>query len=215
MKRPIQISIPAPCHENWDAMTPADKGRFCASCQKNVIDFTNSSDREIAESFRQNNNLCGRFREDQLERNLIIPKKKSTIWAAASAAVISLITAGNTKLYAQEKSRTEFAQNTNKKENPVVHPEPFTISWTVKDGDGNIIKGAKISIIGTDKKTVTDANGNFSLTVNTGDIIKIKHKEKKTKKLYIYNRDYETITQVTLLTRKEEKRIIKGSPRYF
>jgi hypothetical protein len=62
---------------------------------------------------------------------------------------------------------------------------------------------------------VTDANGNFSLTVNTGDIIKIKHKEKKTKKLYIYNRDYETITQVTLLTRKEEKRIIKGSPRYF
>jgi len=95
MKRSIQISIPTPCHENWDAMTPADKGRFCASCQKTVFDFTNSSDREIASLLKNTDSACGRFRNNQLNRNLIIPKEKSSLWIAASAAIVSFLTIGN------------------------------------------------------------------------------------------------------------------------
>jgi len=34
MKQQLFISIAEPCHENWNDMTEADKGRFCRSCQK-------------------------------------------------------------------------------------------------------------------------------------------------------------------------------------
>jgi hypothetical protein len=73
----IQISIPTPCHEDWNAMTPETKGRFCASCQKTVIDFSTMSDRQLAEFFKKPaGSLCGRFHTDQLNRQIQVPKKR-------------------------------------------------------------------------------------------------------------------------------------------
>lgn len=66
----MKVTIPKPCHENWEAMTPNEKGRFCQLCAKNVIDFTNSSDTEIQEGVSRNSNMCGNFRVEQLDRNL-------------------------------------------------------------------------------------------------------------------------------------------------
>jgi hypothetical protein len=75
--RKIHLSIPQPCHENWEAMTEAEKGRFCTACQKTVIDFTNMSDRQLAEFFRKpKSNLCGHFYNDQLDRAIEMPKKR-------------------------------------------------------------------------------------------------------------------------------------------
>jgi hypothetical protein len=78
MSKKIQLSIPKPCHENWDAMTPVEKGRFCGSCQKQVVDFSNMSDRQVAEFFKKpsSGSVCGRFMTDQLEREIEIPKKR-------------------------------------------------------------------------------------------------------------------------------------------
>ncbi|NOT52722.1 MAG: T9SS type A sorting domain-containing protein [Chitinophagaceae bacterium] len=78
MAKKLQISIPEPCHENWDAMTPVDKGRFCNSCQKQVVDFSTMSDRQVAEFFKKpsTGSVCGRFMSDQLERDIEIPKKR-------------------------------------------------------------------------------------------------------------------------------------------
>jgi hypothetical protein len=73
----INLSIPSPCHEDWHKMTQAEKGRFCGSCQKTVIDFSNMSDRQLAEFFKKPvGNTCGRFHQDQLERAIIIPRKR-------------------------------------------------------------------------------------------------------------------------------------------
>ncbi len=78
MGKQIQLNIPMPCHEDWDAMDNTAKGKFCGSCQKHVIDFTNMSDRQLAEFFKKpsTGNVCGRFMGDQLDRAIDIPKKR-------------------------------------------------------------------------------------------------------------------------------------------
>jgi hypothetical protein len=59
-------------------MTPLEKGRFCGSCQKQVVDFSNMSDREIAMFFKKpsTGSVCGRFMGDQLDRDIEIPGKR-------------------------------------------------------------------------------------------------------------------------------------------
>jgi hypothetical protein len=59
-------------------MTPVEKGRFCGSCEKQVVDFTNMSDREIAIFFKKpsTGSVCGRFMQEQLDRDIVIPKKR-------------------------------------------------------------------------------------------------------------------------------------------
>jgi hypothetical protein len=62
-----KITIPKPCHESWDKMIPNDNGRFCGSCSKNVVDFTNMLPDEIQIYFQQHGNVCGRFKNSQLD----------------------------------------------------------------------------------------------------------------------------------------------------
>lgn len=67
----MKITIPKPCHENWEMMAPEEKGRFCSVCSKTVYDFTALSDQELINAFSdQEENVCGRFNEFQLNRDL-------------------------------------------------------------------------------------------------------------------------------------------------
>jgi hypothetical protein len=34
-----QITIPSPCHANWDSMTGDDRTRFCQECGKSVVNL--------------------------------------------------------------------------------------------------------------------------------------------------------------------------------
>src|ERR1051326_1671697 len=70
MNNNFSITIPKPCHEDWNKMTPDQKGAFCGSCQKSVYDFTGKSDAEIAGILEKNKGkkICGRFDASQLER---------------------------------------------------------------------------------------------------------------------------------------------------
>src|SRR4051812_31458578 len=66
----MKLSINNPCHENWDAMSPNEKGAFCLSCQKTVVDFSKKTIDEIKTFFAEvpkTESVCGRFEEDQLE----------------------------------------------------------------------------------------------------------------------------------------------------
>src|SRR6478736_6841223 len=78
MSKKFQLQIPEPCHEDWNKMTPGDKGRFCDSCQKTVHDFTGMSDTQLVAFFKKpsTGSVCGRFFNDQLERDFEIQRKR-------------------------------------------------------------------------------------------------------------------------------------------
>ncbi len=78
MSKKFQLQIPEPCHEDWNKMTPGDKGRFCDSCQKAVVDFTSMSDMQLIAFFKKpsTGSVCGRLYNEQLERDFEIPRKR-------------------------------------------------------------------------------------------------------------------------------------------
>lgn len=65
----LPFHIPSPCSEDWNIMLPNEKGRFCNSCQKNVIDFTNKSNEEITQYLQEHiqNGVCGRMHVSQFQ----------------------------------------------------------------------------------------------------------------------------------------------------
>ncbi len=68
------VKIPEPCHESWDKMTPTQQGKFCLSCEKEVVDFSQKSTNEIINYFQTRRNteerLCGRFDIKHVEQPL-------------------------------------------------------------------------------------------------------------------------------------------------
>jgi hypothetical protein len=69
----LKITIPKPCSENWEAMTPNLQGRHCTACAKTVVDFTLMSDEEVKQFFlhQKEEKVCGRFKQEQLHRIII------------------------------------------------------------------------------------------------------------------------------------------------
>lgn len=78
MENKFKITIPKPCHEDWNAMTPKESGRFCSVCTKGVVDFTNKTSDEIQQYFIENQGqkICGRFKNEQMNK-ISIPVPKS------------------------------------------------------------------------------------------------------------------------------------------
>ena len=95
LKKMTQLSIASPCSEQWSDMPPVRRDcRFCAVCDKQIVDFTQKTDAEIL-AYLQNGQgkVCGRFKEEQLERPLVLSKTPHrsglTAVAASFAAVLA------------------------------------------------------------------------------------------------------------------------------
>jgi hypothetical protein len=171
MKRSFTISIKEPCTQNWDEMSPDNSGRFCASCQKTVVDFTKFSDEELSVHFQQLKNFgCGRFTERQL--SIPIPQRpgRLTFWAVNKFAAASLIASLGFPFKADAQVIITPTHNIPEREvaNPV--PEKLTvIKGIVKDENGEEIPGATITVKDTDWGTVSDIDGRFQLELPQQD----------------------------------------------
>ncbi|MBL0155069.1 MAG: carboxypeptidase-like regulatory domain-containing protein [Chitinophagaceae bacterium] len=196
MARKIQLNISEPCHENWEAMTPDDKGRFCASCQKQVVDFSVMSDREIAQFFKKpsTGSVCGRFMSDQLDRPIEAPKKripwlKHFFSIFLPAMFFSMKATSQTKLGKVIKTTH---RDTVKPEIPIIMggisyepcvKPPHTISIPIKgevdimrqftgvvvDESGQPVPWASVETGKIGKGTVADKDGKFSFNQNAVD----------------------------------------------
>lgn len=70
------ITVPEPCHENWDAMQPAEQGRHCTACALTVVDFTDWELADISLYLRVHagQRVCGRFNNTQLNQPFDLTK---------------------------------------------------------------------------------------------------------------------------------------------
>lgn len=173
----FSLAIPKPCNENWDAMTPDAKGRFCGACQKTVIDFTSMSDREIAQFFKKPApSVCGRFGGDQLNRAIEVPRKripwvKYFFTIALPAFLFSKKSAaqGNVRIIDTTVGEKIVFGNVWKKMKILPEKTANEIHGRVSDEKGNPIESATVSVKGTTLKTATDKEGKFFLKNVTND----------------------------------------------
>ena len=121
-----KISIPKPCHEDWNKMTPNDKGRFCDNCSKTVVDFSKMTDAEIKSYLiaQEGKRVCGHFRTSQLKR-ITISIPTQVLFSQTQFRKIFLLallfTMGTTLL-----SCSDQAGNKQKIENVVIEEEETT-----------------------------------------------------------------------------------------
>ena len=180
----LQLTIPEPCHENWQQMTPTDQGRFCNACAKEVVDFSTMTDMQVLNYFSTltHEKVCGRALPEQLNRTINRPtmQKKRLFWYWNYIVMfLMFFTKGNAaKAQGGIKPVTECsplkandirgeiaAVSGIKRENSRV------ITGKVTDINGNPVAFASIKIKGTQTGISADANGVYSLRLNPNDVL--------------------------------------------
>jgi len=179
----LKITIPEPCHEDWNKMSNTAKGKFCNSCVKEVFDFTSFSDEQLIKQFEKQGNMCGKFTTNQLDRSLVLQRKKQHNYLSyAFSGIFSLFLLNATPVRAQGKPKTiqtdkKFVsiqlQNTLAKDS-------ITASGTIFDETNLPLPGATIVIKGTTTGTSADFDGKFSINCKLNDILEISYLGYKT-----------------------------------
>lgn len=178
MKKRLEITVPKACAASWNEMSVQNEGRFCGSCQKEVIDFTSYSDADLQTWFTsgRHQKICGRFSVNQIQR---LPRVKSAVltskWpvarlAAAFAMVLPFtFPPANAKLVHQPPiaisdswTHTTTVSNADRKTNDADSIQ--ILKGTVRNGSSReALAGAIVAIKGTQLKTTTDSQGNFQI----------------------------------------------------
>ena len=119
------IQIQKPCSEDWQGMTPNEKGAFCQSCAKNVLDLTRMSNAEIHSVLSQNQHesICTRIQNKQLDAlNLEIEQWSRGTRVHMQRAMIAslLIVFGLTLFSCNDQQQEEQIRMTQKKLTEVV-----------------------------------------------------------------------------------------------
>ncbi len=186
MREKLQIHIPEPCHEDWNQMTTVEQGRYCSSCQKNVIDFTNQTDEEIYSFFNNyKGNACGRFNDEQLGRPIEIIELKSASSFLKYAAGLLL-----PAFLLVNKASGQFKDQLPKQvclPNPdiakvlsgragginVVSSSALYVvrGIVIEAGSKKPIHRASVMIKGTNEGVITNEDGRFSIKVTSNKAI--------------------------------------------
>jgi len=173
----MQISIPSPCTQSWDQMSPSGEGRYCRSCEKTVVDFTRMSDAELLARLQKKPGqpLCGRFRGDQVERPLIHPVKQYAFYQRFGLAFLGIL--GSLSAVGQNRKPSTVASK------PFLQTEPSAKQKTAKPkvpkkrniqfvavtgrvvSEGEGVGGLKVVLADGKYMTKTDSTGTFQLRI--------------------------------------------------
>ncbi|MDM1371857.1 carboxypeptidase-like regulatory domain-containing protein [Myroides marinus] len=169
-----RIEIPEPCHEDWNLMTPQDKGRHCAVCDKVVVDFSKASKQEIINHIKKEGKICGRIPRQYIGLNLEEEKIRKSFGLNGMVATMVNLLALTTisTAVAQEKPKVESVCQDTKTSTPLA----TLVQSTTKNENTRVIKGktyegglelpgVTIMIKGTDIGTQSNLAGEYELVV--------------------------------------------------
>ena len=162
------IQLNNPCHEDIASMSPTERGRYCTSCQVDVIDFSRLSDAEVLNILNtlKGQPMCGMFTPQQLNRPLVQPAAHQLLImlsrkkiAAALLLYQSLVTAAT----AQVKTATKTEQTAT----PASTGDSLiVIKGRVLDAySQEPVAGVRLYTDYVSPDTVTDAHGYFEFHV--------------------------------------------------
>jgi hypothetical protein len=167
--RTIRLNIPSPCKQDWGTMSIMGEVRFCSSCKKEIIDFSELSDSELLQFFQKNPSIhCGRFHNTQLDREISARKKKLALPArlyAALSAILSVISV--TEVHAADGGAQSISVSPQQANQEPFTPAEVTISGRVM-GEGQPLADVEVKM---DQQTVkkTDSGGRFSFSLMVKD----------------------------------------------
>lgn len=220
-RRSVHISIPNHCHESWDRMDATARGAFCHSCQKEVIDFSAMTDREVIEYLERYKAGCGRFRKDQLNANLTIPTvANGTLkWRALLLSALSLFGA---KMAIAQTGLMPNKQSNKNTVAPKAKGPSVKITGNIFDLETNeIIHDANVSFIDRAGNKIgetmtTDTNGYYSLSIDTdtfyskGLRLKLEHPDYLTETIELSSgvNQYNTVSLSSNSTKKKAQAVV-------
>lgn len=158
MVKTYSLSVNRPCSEPWDTMQPAENGRFCAVCQKNVVDFSVMNDAQIIAFFEnyQGGRLCKKIKKSQQNRVFVVRQKHKIVqrqrffWKAAAVGLgIFLLSTQATQAQnaPQDTTISSKRDSTSPKRNfPTVAYLKAEISYK-KDGIVQLLPHTQVDII--------------------------------------------------------------------
>ncbi|MBX2901366.1 MAG: carboxypeptidase-like regulatory domain-containing protein [Cyclobacteriaceae bacterium] len=160
MKSEFTLSIPTPCNENWNNFTPSQKGKFCAACQKEVIDFTGWTETEIKKFFlHQTQPVCGRMAQHQLKRYAAQPIVRFSLPPLGAALLVLLAQPVQSQTEGKKENQEQLWPARVKAGKPAIK-----IRGQVTGMDSTeLLPGVNVVCKGTTNGTVTNANGQFEL----------------------------------------------------
>lgn len=169
MRKFYKIVVPQSCESSWEQMTPVSTGRYCNSCEKTVVDFTEMSDEQIVRYFKDNagKNVCGRFSNDQLDRPMRekrqkMPWLKYVLNISIPALLISIkSSAQQVKQSVYKEYRYTETDSGARVRTPVLDKKE--ISGIVTDENGTGIPYASVVIKNTTIGASADSAGFFRL----------------------------------------------------
>lgn len=172
----MTIDIPKPCQENWDEMELSMNGRYCSSCQREVIDFTEMSNQEIIAYFKNNKNFCGSFNSDQLNRNYYIGNNNYFYGVRRFAAtIVAFLSLKYSSVFALNNKMETVQTTTDSRkleEAPTMDTMDFRISGRVTVKDSSLLDNQPIhiKIAYTNIDIQPDAKGNYEIFMQKDSI---------------------------------------------
>lgn len=170
----LNLSIQKPCSENFSSFSKTNDGGFCQSCKKNVIDFTNMSDKEILSYLStKKDKTCGLFLESQLKTYPILDNKKTSKTTSTFAShffglsLLSLLSFNSAfsqdKRIVNEIVKTDSQNQASIQDSTKINRK-ISIEGIVKDENGPL-PGANIYLKNTKTGVQSDLQGRFKFPI--------------------------------------------------